>query len=63
MSGPQRASRQRSAVADALGQADRSHPAQELHDLVRRAGDSIGLTTGYVPHTLEVSGTCGTCAG
>lgn len=45
MSGPQRARRQRSAVADALGGTDRFRSARELHDLVRGGGRSIGLTT------------------
>jgi Fur family ferric uptake transcriptional regulator len=39
--------RQRTAVARALERADGFQTAQALHDAMRRAGDSIGLTTVY----------------
>ena len=47
MTGPQRATRQRSAVAEALARAERFQSAQELHDGLRRSGASVGLTTVY----------------
>ena len=47
MTAPQRATRQRSAVADALARAERFQSAQELHDGLRRSGASVGLTTVY----------------
>ena len=43
----QRATRQRTAVAGALSQATGFRSAQELHDELRRAGASVGLTTVY----------------
>ena len=43
----QRSTRQRTAVADALGRVDGFRSAQELHDLLRRDGASVGLTTVY----------------
>ena len=42
-----RATRQRTAVADVLGRVDGFRSAQELHDLLRHEGASIGLTTVY----------------
>ena len=39
--------RQRVAVTRALDQAEGFQSAQALHDVMRRAGDSIGLTTVY----------------
>lgn len=39
--------RQRSAVARALDGAAGFQSAQALHDTMRRAGDSVGLTTVY----------------
>ena len=47
MSAPQRATRQRAAVADVLGRLDGFRSAQELHELLRREGASVGLTTVY----------------
>ena len=47
MTAPQRATRQRSAVAEALARAERFQSAQELHDGLRRSGASVGLTTVY----------------
>lgn len=47
MTAPQRATRQRSAVAEALASAERFQSAQELHDGLRRSGASVGLTTVY----------------
>ena len=43
----QRSTRQRTAVADALGRVDGFRSAQELHDLLRHDGASVGLTTVY----------------
>ena len=43
----QRSTPQRTAVADALGRVDGFRSAQELHDLLRRDGASVGLTTVY----------------
>ena len=45
--GPPRTTRQRTAVADLLGRVDGFRSAQELHDLLRREGASVGLTTVY----------------
>ncbi|KRV46743.1 Fur family transcriptional regulator [Wenjunlia vitaminophila] len=42
-----RATRQRAAVASALDEVDEFRSAQELHDLLRHRGDSVGLTTVY----------------
>ena len=42
-----RSTRQRTAVADVLGRVDGFRSAQELHDLLRHEGASIGLTTVY----------------
>ena len=42
-----RTTRQRTAVADVLGRVDGFRSAQELHDLLRHEGASIGLTTVY----------------
>lgn len=44
---PQRATRQRAAVADVLGRADGFRSAQELHEALRGAGAQVGLTTVY----------------
>ena len=45
--GPLRTTRQRTAVADLLSRIDGFRSAQELHDLLRREGASVGLTTVY----------------
>jgi Fur family ferric uptake transcriptional regulator len=47
MTVPPRATRQRAAVSSLLDRLDDFRSAQEIHDQLRRAGDSIGLTTVY----------------
>ena len=50
MAGPPvrgRSTRQRAAVAAALAEADEFRSAQELHDILKHRGDSVGLTTVY----------------
>jgi Fur family ferric uptake transcriptional regulator len=42
-----RTTRQRTAVAAVLSELDDFHSAQELHDLLRHRGTSVGLTTVY----------------
>ena len=42
-----RTTRQRTAVADVLGTVDGFRSAQDLHDLLRQEGASVGLTTVY----------------
>jgi Fur family ferric uptake transcriptional regulator len=42
-----RATRQRAAVSAALDEVDDFRSAQELHDLLRQRGASVGLTTVY----------------
>ncbi|MGN6244923.1 MAG: Fur family transcriptional regulator [Motilibacteraceae bacterium] len=42
-----RPTRQRTAVAAALDEVDDFRSAQELHELLRRRGDSVGLATVY----------------
>jgi Fur family ferric uptake transcriptional regulator len=42
-----RATRQRAAVASVLESVDDFRSAQELHDLLRHRGQSVGLTTVY----------------
>ncbi|MBW1598338.1 Fur family transcriptional regulator [Streptomyces sp. JJ38] len=42
-----RSTRQRAAVAAALSEVDEFRSAQELHDLLKHRGDSVGLTTVY----------------
>ncbi len=42
-----RPTRQRLAVADALSDADGFHSAQEIHELLGRRGESVGLATVY----------------
>jgi Fur family ferric uptake transcriptional regulator len=44
---PVRATRQRSAIAAALDESSEFQSAQDLHALLRRRGDNIGLTTVY----------------
>jgi len=44
---PLRTTRQRTAVADLLGRVDGFRSAQELHELLRKEGASVGLTTVY----------------
>ena len=42
-----RTTRQRTAVADVLSRVDGFRSAQDLHDLLRQDGASVGLTTVY----------------
>ncbi|MBC7374495.1 MAG: transcriptional repressor [Frankiales bacterium] len=42
-----RTTRQRTAVAEVLGNVDGFRSAQDLHDLLRQEGASVGLTTVY----------------
>lgn len=44
---PRRTTRQREAIARALGDSDRFRTAQDLHNDLRRAGERVGLTTVY----------------
>lgn len=42
-----RTTRQRTALLALLGEVEEFRSAQDLHDLLRRRGDSVGLTTVY----------------
>ena len=42
-----RSTRQRTAVSEVLGKVDGFRSAQDLHDLLRHGGASVGLTTVY----------------
>lgn len=42
-----RMTRQRAAVAEALDQQDEFRSAQQLHEVLRARGDSVGLATVY----------------
>ncbi|GHJ37722.1 transcriptional repressor [Streptomyces sp. TS71-3] len=42
-----RSTRQRAAVAAALDDVEEFRSAQELHDMLKHKGDSVGLTTVY----------------
>jgi Fur family ferric uptake transcriptional regulator len=42
-----RATRQRTAVAGMLASLEEFRSAQEIHDLLRRRGDAVGLSTVY----------------
>ncbi|MGH2750830.1 MAG: Fur family transcriptional regulator [Actinomycetota bacterium] len=44
---PQRSTRQRAAIKDALDAADGFRSAQELHDELKAEGERVGLTTVY----------------
>jgi Fur family transcriptional regulator, ferric uptake regulator len=44
---PLRPTKQRLAVSSALAATDGFHSAQEIHDLLTRRGDSVGLATVY----------------
>lgn len=44
---PQRATRQRAAVAAVLDSVSDFRSAQELHDLLKQRGENVGLTTVY----------------
>jgi len=46
-SAPVRQTRQRTAVRELLGGLDEFKSAQQLHDLLRAQGHSVGLTTVY----------------
>lgn len=52
-----RPTRQRTAVAHALGEADTFRSAQEIHELLRAAGERVGLTTVY--RTLQAMADAG----
>lgn len=47
VTGPVRTTRQRTAVAELLTRVDGFRSAQELHELLRKEGASVGLTTVY----------------
>ena len=47
-----RSTRQRTAVSDMLDGLEEFRSAQEVHDLLRRQGERIGLTTVY--RTLQI---------
>ncbi|MFF0432242.1 Fur family transcriptional regulator [Streptomyces sp. NPDC004327] len=42
-----RSTKQRAAVSAALNELDEFRSAQELHDMLKHRGDSVGLTTVY----------------
>ncbi|MFC7218787.1 Fur family transcriptional regulator [Streptomyces polyrhachis] len=42
-----RSTRQRTAVAAALDEVDEFRSAQDLHDMLKHRGESVGLTTVY----------------
>jgi Fur family ferric uptake transcriptional regulator len=52
-----RATRQRAAITELLGELDDFRSAQELHDELRRRGEGIGLTTVY--RTLQAMSAAG----
>lgn len=54
---PQRRTRQRAAVQEVLGALHEFRTAQQIHDELRRRGDSIGLTTVY--RTLQAMSDAG----
>ena len=55
--GAARPTRQRRAVSAALGEVDDFRSAQEIHDLLKRRGERVGLTTVYrTLQTLADSG-------
>lgn len=54
---PQRRTRQRAAVSEVLGELHEFRTAQQIHDELRRRGDSIGLTTVY--RTLQAMSEAG----
>ena len=57
MTGAVRSTRQRAAITDLLGEIEGFRSAQELHDELRRRGQTIGLTTVY--RTLQTMATAG----
>ena len=52
MSGPQRQTRQRAAIADLLSRTNHFRTASQIHDDLRQNGEDIGLTTVY--RTLQM---------
>ncbi|WP_375423396.1 Fur family transcriptional regulator [uncultured Friedmanniella sp.] len=50
--GPQRKTRQRTAVGAILDRSDQFRTASQIHDELRHAGENIGLTTVY--RTLQM---------
>lgn len=44
---PQRRTRQRVTIAEVLGALEEFRTAQDIHDLLRRRGDAVGLATVY----------------
>ena len=52
MSGPQRQTRQRAAIADLLSRTNHFRAASQIHDDLRQNGEDIGLTTVY--RTLQM---------
>lgn len=52
-----RPTRQRAAVASALGAAETFRSAQEIHEVLRAAGEHVGLTTVY--RTLQAMADAG----
>jgi Fur family ferric uptake transcriptional regulator len=57
MTVPVRRTRQRAAVAEAMGRLDDFVTAQRLHDVLRTDGESVGLTTVY--RTLQAMADAG----
>jgi Fur family transcriptional regulator, ferric uptake regulator len=55
--GPQRSTRQRTAIKRALGAAGGFRTAQELHDELKAKGQRVGLTTVY--RNLQALATAG----
>ena len=47
MTAPRRPTRQRTAVTALLGEVEGFHSAQELHAMLRRRGEPVGLATVY----------------
>lgn len=52
-----RPTRQRAAVSAALGEAETFRSAQEIHEVLRAAGEGVGLTTVY--RTLQAMADAG----
>jgi Fur family transcriptional regulator, ferric uptake regulator len=52
VSGPQRQTRQRAAIADLLSRTNHFRTASQIHDDLRQHGEDIGLTTVY--RTLQM---------
>lgn len=44
---PQRRMRQRATIAEVMAEIEEFRTAQDIHDLLRRRGESIGLATVY----------------